>query len=217
VGSYGGQAVAFTLDSTGKLVAASQTSIDSFGYLPGSPSISANGTNNGIVWLLDRNANEMHAYDALTMATELWNSSQRSGGADSQRCLRRFYRWHRRCDGDPEHPDMDLRAQCHRLAEPALRPGSDARTAVSAGNFIAAPRIDSFTPDGGSAGIQVTITGENFMGATLVEMGGVHATFTVGSDSEITATVPPSFTTGMITVMTPGGKGTSSRSFRRQG
>ncbi len=76
---YNGQAKAFTLSNTGSLVPASQTSIGNFGYLPGSPSISANGTQNGIVWLLDRQSNQLHAYNAATLATELWNSSQRAG------------------------------------------------------------------------------------------------------------------------------------------
>ncbi len=87
---YSGQAFAFTLGSTGTLTPASQTSIQSFGYLPGSPSVSADGTNNGIVWLLDRNANELHAYDAATLATELWNSAANAGGADSLGAATKF-------------------------------------------------------------------------------------------------------------------------------
>ena len=54
----------------------------SFGYLPGSPSISANGTLNGIVWAVNRNDNQLYAYDANTFATELWNSGQKAGGLD---------------------------------------------------------------------------------------------------------------------------------------
>ena len=45
--------------------------------------VSANGTSNGIVWIMDRNTNEIHAYDANSLSTELWNSAQAAGGADS--------------------------------------------------------------------------------------------------------------------------------------
>src|SRR5262249_13054070 len=49
----------------------------------GSVVVSANGTTGGITWVMDRNLNQIHAYDASTFATELWNSGQRSGGADN--------------------------------------------------------------------------------------------------------------------------------------
>src|SRR5262249_29987375 len=54
-----------------------------FGYLPGSVIVSANGTSAGVVWVMDRNANLIRAYDASTFATELWNSGQRAGGGDN--------------------------------------------------------------------------------------------------------------------------------------
>ena len=81
--AYSSTAETFTIQSDGQLSETSQTSIASFGYLPGSPTISANGTTNGIVWLTDRNTNELHAYNASTFATELWNSDQKAGDADS--------------------------------------------------------------------------------------------------------------------------------------
>ncbi|MCE5268982.1 MAG: hypothetical protein LLG00_13985, partial [Planctomycetaceae bacterium] len=77
-----GTAEAFTISSNGTLVATSRTAA-TFGDKPGSPSISANGATAGVVWVMDRNANEIHAFDATSFNTELWNSGQKAGGADS--------------------------------------------------------------------------------------------------------------------------------------
>jgi hypothetical protein len=53
-----------------------------FGAPGPTPSISANGTNNGIVWALDDSSPAvLHAYDAGTLR-ELYNSNQASGGRD---------------------------------------------------------------------------------------------------------------------------------------
>jgi fibronectin type 3 domain-containing protein len=88
VSGYSGAAYAYSISSTGQMFASSQTSIGSFGYLPGGPSISANNGSNGIVWLEDRNLNELHAYDANTLNTELWNSNQ--SGSDAPGALDKF-------------------------------------------------------------------------------------------------------------------------------
>jgi len=54
-----------------------------FGYPGTTPSISANGTSNGIVWAAE-NASPavLHAYDASNLGTELYNSSQAANGRD---------------------------------------------------------------------------------------------------------------------------------------
>jgi hypothetical protein len=44
--------------------------------------------------------------------------------------------------------------------------------------------------------------------------GGVSATFTVVSDTTVTATVPAGARNGAITVTTPNGSATSSQNFR---
>jgi hypothetical protein len=54
--------------------ARSQTSLQ-FEYPGCVPTISSNGTSNGIVWLLE-DAGVLHAYDAANLARELYNSSQ---------------------------------------------------------------------------------------------------------------------------------------------
>ncbi len=56
-------------------------------FHPGpTPTISANGTQNGIVWALDSNTSRaatLHAYDPANLAHELYNSTQAPSGRDS--------------------------------------------------------------------------------------------------------------------------------------
>ncbi len=55
----------------------SETANNNFGYVPGSVMISADGSEDpagGIVWIMDTNNGELHAYSTLSLSTELWNS-----------------------------------------------------------------------------------------------------------------------------------------------
>src|SRR5262249_40555685 len=61
-----------------------------FGYLPGSIVISANGTLNGIAWVMDAYGNRICAYDAATFGTLLWDSTQAGGGADNVGAVVKF-------------------------------------------------------------------------------------------------------------------------------
>jgi hypothetical protein len=64
----------------------SSKSATSFGYPGATPSISANGTSNGIVWALESGTGSsavLHAYDATNLANELYNSTQAANGRDS--------------------------------------------------------------------------------------------------------------------------------------
>src|SRR5580658_8320347 len=78
---YGGvssalQAFAF---SQAKLVAMpSSSTSESYGYPGTTPSISANGTSNAIVWAVENGSSGgvLHAYDATNLATEFYNSSK---------------------------------------------------------------------------------------------------------------------------------------------
>ena len=58
------------------------TTPDGFGYLPGSPTISANGTSNAIMWATDTGSNTLRAYNASNISQELWTSSQATGNRD---------------------------------------------------------------------------------------------------------------------------------------
>jgi hypothetical protein len=57
---------------------ATSHSPDSFGYPGSTPYVSANGTQNGIVWDLDQGSGELRAYNATSYAKELYTSSQNS-------------------------------------------------------------------------------------------------------------------------------------------
>jgi hypothetical protein len=72
----------------------------------------------------------------------------------------------------------------------------------------------TFSPASGCQGVAgIVITGTNFTGATAVTFNGVPAGYTVNSSTQITATVPLSATTGIITVTAPTGIATSLSSF----
>ena len=58
------------------------------------------------------------------------------------------------------------------------------------------------------------ILGNNFTGTTSVSFHGTAASFTVVSDTEITATVPTGATTGTIQVATPTGTFNSNVVYR---
>src|SRR5919109_5451006 len=91
-------------------------------------------------------------------------------------------------------------------------------TATSSTNFTVqpAPTITSFTPSQGAVGTTVLITGTGFTGVSSVTFNNVSAAFVFNSDTQITATVPTTATTGPIRVTTPGGTATSSTNFTVQ-
>ena len=69
--------------------------------------------------------------------------------------------------------------------------------------------VASFSPANGEVGDTVILTGAGFTGATSVKFGGTLAsTFTVDSDTQITALVPAGAGTGPIAVTAPSPLGT---------
>jgi len=69
-------------------------------------------------------------------------------------------------------------------------------------------------PAAGIVGTAVNILGTSLTGATSVTFNGTAATFTVGSSSEITTTVPAGATTGEVKVLTPSVTLSSKSSFQ---
>ena len=84
---------------------------------------------------------------------------------------------------------------------------------TAGGGTTPAPALTAFAPTSGSAGTSVTITGSDLTGATAVRFNGTTASFSVSSDTQISATVPAGAATGPISVTTPSGTATSSASF----
>jgi uncharacterized repeat protein (TIGR03803 family) len=81
-------------------------------------------------------------------------------------------------------------------------------------SFLVMPQVTGFTPASGFVGTSVTITGVSLTQATAVTIGTKPASFTVDSDTQITATVPAGAETGKtITVTTPGGTAASKAKF----
>jgi hypothetical protein len=80
--------------------------------------------------------------------------------------------------------------------------------------FKIIPTITSFSPTDGAAGTKVMITGVSLSQTTAVKFAtGKAATFTINSDTLVTATVPAGAVTGTIQVTTPGGTAISTTDF----
>jgi IPT/TIG domain/Right handed beta helix region len=89
--------------------------------------------------------------------------------------------------------------------------GASPTSAFDQFTYVAAPTVTGVSPNSGlvSGGATVTITGTGFTGATAVEFGSTNATsFTVNSDTQITALSPAGSGVVDVTVAIPVG-GTS--------
>jgi len=77
---------AFPLTNAQMATRPSSVSPTTFQHPGPTPTVSANGTQNGIVWALDSNLSSqgiLHAYDPANLAHELYNSNQAPNGRDS--------------------------------------------------------------------------------------------------------------------------------------
>jgi IPT/TIG domain-containing protein/flagellar hook capping protein FlgD len=90
-----------------------------------------------------------------------------------------------------------------------------AGTGTSASSFVVLrpPTITTFNPNNGPVGIQVTVQGTGFSGATAVKFNGTTASYLIDSDTQLRATVPAGATSGPISVSNPMGTFTSGPSF----
>jgi uncharacterized repeat protein (TIGR03803 family) len=95
-----------------------------------------------------------------------------------------------------------------------LEPGGNL---VTPQTFKVIPSITSLSPTNGPVGTSVVITGMSLAQTTAVTFGGVKATsFTVNSDTQVTAVVPTGAKTGKIGITTKGGTATSAGTFTVQ-
>jgi hypothetical protein len=78
------------------------------------------------------------------------------------------------------------------------------------------PVITGFTPGNGVRGTTVTLNGANFSSLTSVKFNGVAASFEAPSTTEMTAIVPANTASGVITVSSTSGTGTSPSLFYMQ-
>jgi hypothetical protein len=81
-GSVGSPIQAFTITNAKLSTSATARTANSFGYPGATPSVSANGTSNAIVWAVENTSPAvLHAYNATNL-TEIYNSNQASNGRD---------------------------------------------------------------------------------------------------------------------------------------
>jgi hypothetical protein len=83
-GSSGSTLRAFSVTSAKLSTSPVSATLTSFGFPGTTPSISASGSTNGIVWAVEnKNPAVLHAYDAANLSHELYNSSQAANSRDA--------------------------------------------------------------------------------------------------------------------------------------
>jgi len=81
-GAVGDALKAFPVTTARLAAAPSSQSTHHFGYPGTTPSVSANGTTNGIVWAIENTGAILFAYDATDLTKELYNSNQAANNRD---------------------------------------------------------------------------------------------------------------------------------------
>jgi len=82
-GAVGDSLKAFPITSGRLATSPSSHSANQFPYPGTTPSISSNGSTQGIVWAVENgNPAVLHAYDAMNLGSELYNSNQAASGRD---------------------------------------------------------------------------------------------------------------------------------------
>jgi hypothetical protein len=89
-------------------------------------------------------------------------------------------------------------------------PAASAHTATVGSTALA---VSGFTPASGITGSTVTIDGSDLSGSSVVEFGGLAASFTVLSSTQIEAIVPDGAVAAVISVEGPAGTATSATKF----
>jgi uncharacterized repeat protein (TIGR03803 family) len=102
----------------------------------------------------------------------------------------------------------------HGASTGSIRVTLPGGTLTSSVPFGIRPVISSFAPVSGPAGTIVVITGISLTGSVKVSFGNVTAaSFSVDSDTQITARAPTGARTGRIQISTLGGQGVSPGTF----
>ncbi len=84
LGTVGNPLRAFPMTNAKLAPSPSSQTAGSFGFPGTSPAVSANGTQDGIVWAVESStAAVLHAYDATNLGHELYNSQQAASGRDA--------------------------------------------------------------------------------------------------------------------------------------
>jgi hypothetical protein len=81
-GAVGDALKAFPVTSARLAAAPSSQTTHQFAYPGTTPSVSANGTANGIVWAIENSGAILFAYDAANLTTELYDSNQAANNRD---------------------------------------------------------------------------------------------------------------------------------------
>lgn len=82
VEGFGGTAKTFAISNGRISETPTSRSHDSFTYAGSTPSISANGDSNGIVWDVDRGTNQLRAYSSDSYAVQLYHSDEAAANRD---------------------------------------------------------------------------------------------------------------------------------------
>ena len=138
----------------------------------GIPSISASGTSNGIVWVVNTgvsNAALLHAYDATNLATELWNSGMVTTDAAGAR----------------------IGFTVPTIANGKVFIGTN--TEVDVYGLLQpptiAPPLSPSSAVAGAAGFTLTVNGTNFVTGSVVYFNGNPKTTTFISATQLTAAI----------------------------
>ncbi len=81
-GAVGDALKAFPINSAKLALAPASQTTHLFGFPGTTPSVSANGTTNGIVWAIENNGAILFAYDATNLTKELYDSNQAANNRD---------------------------------------------------------------------------------------------------------------------------------------
>jgi len=81
-GAVGDALKAFPVTAARLAAAPSSQSTHHFGYPGTTPSVSANGTTNGIVWAIENSGAVLYAFDATDLTKELYDSNQAANNRD---------------------------------------------------------------------------------------------------------------------------------------